>query len=83
MSFERSEMVPQGEHVEVRLDDLVIEHYDPPAVPPKVSAAMSRRRRALPHHRSLLGLLLLGGLIAGAGLLGYKRWIVRRASWMR
>lgn len=76
MSLERSETVPHDEHVEVRLDDLIIEHYDPPAVPPKVSAAMSRRRRrAVPHRRSLLGILLLGGLIAGAGLLGYKRWI--------
>ena len=78
-SLERSRNVPHSEHVEVTLDDLFIEHYDPPAVPPKVSAAMKgRRRRALPHHQSLLGRILLGGLIAGSlvgGLLGYKRWI--------
>lgn len=78
MSLERSPVVPHSEHVEVLLDDLFIEHYDPPAVPPKVSAAMKGRRR-VPHHKSLLGMLLLGGaitgLIAGAGLLGYKRWM--------
>lgn len=76
MSLERSLVVPHSEHVEVTLDDLFIEHYDPPAVPPKVSAAMkARKRRAVPHPQSLLGILVLGGLIAGAGLLGYKRWM--------
>lgn len=74
MSLERSQTVPHSEYVEVTVDDLIIEHYDPPPVPPKVSAAMKGRRR-VPHHRSLLGLFLLGGLLAGAGFLGYKRWI--------
>lgn len=72
------------DHVEVTIDDLFIEHYDPPVVPPKTSAAMkgdpSKRkhdasavRRKIPHPKSFLGLLLLGGLITGAGLLGYRR----------
>ena len=74
-SLDRSPNVPHSEHVEVTLDDLFIEHYDPPAVPPKVSAAMKGARRRVPHHRSLLGILMLGGLIAGAGILSYKRWI--------
>ena len=75
MNLERNDHM---EHVEVTIDDLFIEHYDPPVVPPKVSAAMkAARRRRVPHHKSLLGILLLGGLIAGAGLAGvvsYKRW---------
>ena len=74
-SLDRSPNVPHSEHVEVTLDDLFIEHYDPPAVPPKVSAAMKAARRRVPHRKSLLGILMLGGLIAGAGILSYKRWI--------
>lgn len=80
------------DHVEVTIDDLILEHYDPPAVPPKTSAAMKgdpalrhgrskksgAMRRVLPHPSSLLGMLLLGGVTAGAGLVGrllYKRFI--------
>lgn len=77
------------DHVEVEIDDLIIEHFDPPAVPPKISAAMKgdpalRRkrsasstgmRRLLPHPSSLLGMVLLGGLTAGAAFLLYKRHI--------
>jgi hypothetical protein len=74
-SLDRSATVPESEHVEVTLDDLFIEHYDPPAVPPKVSSAMKAARRRVPHHKSLLGLVMLGGLIAGAGFLSYRRWI--------
>ena len=79
------------DHVEVEIDDLIMEHFDPPAVPPKTSAAMkgdpalrrkrsgqtSAMRRVLPHPGSLLGMVLLGGLTAGAGLVAgllYKRY---------
>ena len=68
------------DHIEVTIDDLFIEHYDPPAVPPKTSAALKGRRyaekparRKIPHPKSLLGLLLLGGLITGAGVLVSRR----------
>lgn len=68
------------EHVGVTLDDLIIEHFDAPIErgrwgAPKVSAAMRGRRR-VPHHKSLLGIALLGGIavgLAGAGFLGFKR----------
>ena len=39
-------------------------------------ATLARRR--VPHHKSLLGMVLLGGLIAGTtgfAVLGYKRWM--------
>ncbi|MBX3230529.1 MAG: hypothetical protein KIT84_02650 [Labilithrix sp.] len=63
------------DHVEVTIDALFVEHYDPPKVPPKTSAAMKgRRRRVVPHPRSLVGIGLIGAALAGAGLLVFKRW---------
>jgi len=69
------------DHVEVTIEDLFIEHYDPPKVPPKTSAAMKgprvtrgRGRRIVPHPKSLLGAGLIGVVLAGAGFLAFKRW---------
>lgn len=72
------------DHIEVTIDDLFVEHYDPPKVPPKISAAMKGRRstrerrdriaRFVPHPRSLLGGGVIGVAILGAGYLVYKRW---------
>ncbi len=71
------------DHAEVTIDELFVEHYDPPAVPPKVSSAMkaARRREAkermrlVPHPKSLLGIGFIGVAVAGAGFLAFRRWI--------
>lgn len=69
------------DHVEVTIEDLFVEHYDPPKVPPKTSSAMkaTRRRsqRIVPHPKSLLGVGLLsaaGVVLMGASVLAYRRW---------
>jgi hypothetical protein len=58
------------DEVEVTIEDLFIEHYEP-VFPAKPVQAVAKRR--IPHPTSILGIALLGGLIVGAGFLGYRR----------
>jgi hypothetical protein len=61
------------DEIEVTIEDLFIEHYEPP-VPAKASSPLKTiAKRKIPHPTSLLGIALLGGLIVGAGFLGYRR----------
>lgn len=71
------------DHVEVTIDDLFVEHYDPPKVPPKTSAAMKGRRhhgmrRVVPHPTSLAGIGLIGATFLAAGWIAYKAFSKRR-----
>lgn len=59
------------DHVEVTIDDLFIEQYEPmPAIPP--ATAMAQRPED-PRRWSRFGLFLLSGLALGVGLLLYRR----------
>lgn len=67
------------DHVEVTIDDLFIESYGPPVRKPEHTTSKPSNRiglapRKIPHPTSLLGILLLGGLITGATVLISRRW---------